>query len=181
MDSKACLKKEQSTIHTFCINLLKDVTQRMHTLLTHLCREDSSTLTHWTCPFPIEGVPGYLIITKFYRNSMQTVQTLIRRRRMRRLIWVYAVCQCAFYFYGTPGINGLVMYHIMPCIVSYHVSYHIMYHMSRREDYPDNRFLLFLYENVRCGYSLEASRRGACKKNTHNIHFCGEIKIRIFC
>ena len=29
-------------------------------------------------------------------NLMQTVQTLIRRRVMRRLIWVCAVCQCSF-------------------------------------------------------------------------------------
>ena len=36
---------------------------------------------------------------------LQTVKTLIRRRLMRRLIWVYTVCQCPFS--GTLGINGL--------------------------------------------------------------------------
>ena len=38
---------------------------------------------------------------------MQTVKTLIRRRILRRLIWIYTVCQCPFY--GTPGINWLVL------------------------------------------------------------------------
>ena len=36
---------------------------------------------------------------------MQTVQTLIRRRVLWRLICVYTVCQCPFY--GTLGLNGL--------------------------------------------------------------------------
>ena len=36
---------------------------------------------------------------------MQTVYTLIKRRALRRLVWVYTVCQCLFY--GTPNINGL--------------------------------------------------------------------------
>ena len=36
---------------------------------------------------------------------MQTVQILIRRRVLRRLIWVYIVCQCPFY--GMLGLNGL--------------------------------------------------------------------------
>ena len=35
---------------------------------------------------------------------MQTVQTLIRRRVLWRLFWVYIVCQRIFY--GTLGING---------------------------------------------------------------------------
>ena len=36
---------------------------------------------------------------------MQTVQTLIRRWFLRRLIWVYSVCQCPLN--GTLGLNGL--------------------------------------------------------------------------
>ena len=39
---------------------------------------------------------------------MQIVVTLIRRRRMWRLIWAYTVCQCSFY--RTLDINGLIMY-----------------------------------------------------------------------
>ena len=38
-------------------------------------------------------------------NLMQTVQTLIRRRVLWSLIWVYTVCQCPIY--GTLGLNGL--------------------------------------------------------------------------
>ena len=37
---------------------------------------------------------------------MQTVLTQIRRRVLRRLIWVYTVYQCPFY--GTLGINELI-------------------------------------------------------------------------
>ena len=36
---------------------------------------------------------------------MQTVETLIRRRVLRRLIWDCTVCQCPFY--ETLGVNGL--------------------------------------------------------------------------
>ena len=36
---------------------------------------------------------------------MQTASTLIRRRILPRLIWVYTICQCPFY--GTTGIMGL--------------------------------------------------------------------------
>ena len=38
---------------------------------------------------------------------MQTVYILIRRRGMRRLIWVYTVCQC--FFYNTLWINELTL------------------------------------------------------------------------
>ena len=41
---------------------------------------------------------------------METVRTLIKRRVLRRLIWVYTVFQCPFY--GTPGLNGLRNDHI---------------------------------------------------------------------
>ena len=46
------------------------------------------------------------IIVMFCRhNLMQTVLTLIRRRVLRRLIWVYTVCQCPVY--GTLGLYAL--------------------------------------------------------------------------
>ena len=47
-----------------------------------------------------------------YLNLMQTVWTLIRRRVLRRLIWVSTVCQCPFY--GTQDLNGLRTLH--PCL-----------------------------------------------------------------
>ena len=37
--------------------------------LTHLCRVDSSTITLWTGPFPIEGIFVIFTIAIFYRNS----------------------------------------------------------------------------------------------------------------
>ena len=39
-------------------------------------------------------------------NYLQTVETLIRRRILRRLIWVCTVCQLPFY--GSPNYNGLI-------------------------------------------------------------------------
>ena len=33
-------------------------------------------------------------------NCLQTMETLIRRRILRRLIWVFTVCQLPFYFLG---------------------------------------------------------------------------------
>ena len=54
----------------------------------------------------IRGVWLAFIIVMFCRNiwTMQTVKTLIRRRVLWRRIWVYTVCQCAFY--GTLDLYG---------------------------------------------------------------------------
>ena len=38
-------------------------------------------------------------------NYLQTVETMIRRRVLRRLIWVCTVCQSPFK--GSPDYNGL--------------------------------------------------------------------------
>ena len=56
---------------------------------------DFSIPINWTSPFPNLGVPGAFFYFDFIFNrisSKQTVQTLIRRRVLRRLIWVYTVC-----------------------------------------------------------------------------------------
>ena len=65
--------------------------------ITHICLMDFSILINWTSPFWIIGVSDVLF--HFYsisnRNSCkQTVKTLIRRRDLRRLIWVCTVCLC---------------------------------------------------------------------------------------
>ena len=64
--------------------------------LTYICLRDPSILIIWKSSFPIVGVSGVLL---FYSISnryscYQTVKTLIRRRVLRRLIWVYTVCLC---------------------------------------------------------------------------------------
>ena len=46
------------------------------------------------------------IPTEKWLNYLQTVETLIRRRVLRRLIWVCTVCQLPFY--GSPDYNGLM-------------------------------------------------------------------------
>ena len=77
-------------------------------LLTRICLVDFSILIKWASPFPISGVSGLLLhlYLIFNRNSCkQTVKTLIRRRILRRLIWV-----CTVWLgpkIGTPGLYGL--------------------------------------------------------------------------
>ena len=56
---------------------------------------DFSILINWTSEFRILGVSGVRFHFYFIsnRNSCeQTVQTLTRRRVLRRLIWIYTVC-----------------------------------------------------------------------------------------
>ena len=52
---------------------------------------------NWTSSFPFQGLLGGIL--HFHSNfnrtfCMQTVETLIRRHIMWRLIWVYAVSLC---------------------------------------------------------------------------------------
>ena len=61
------------------------------------CRVDYSIIINWTSPFPMLGVSGVLFYFHSISNSnscYQTVKTLIRRRVLRRLIWVCTVCLC---------------------------------------------------------------------------------------
>ena len=77
-------------------------------MLTHICPVDFSILNDWTSPFPNLGV--FRVLFHFYsisnRNSCkQTMQTLVRRRILRRLIWVCTVCLGPKN--GTLGLYGL--------------------------------------------------------------------------
>ena len=65
--------------------------------LTHLCRMEFHSLINWTSQFPFEG----LLDDSFHFSSncdrtfcKQTVETLIRRRIVRRLVWVSTICTC---------------------------------------------------------------------------------------
>ena len=67
-----------------------------------------------TRPYPILGVLG--VIFHFYSNSNrtfceQTVEVLIRRRVLRRLIWICTVCLCPTK--GTLSLYGLKEMHIL--------------------------------------------------------------------
>ena len=86
--------------------------------LTHICPVNSSILINWTRPSPILGASG--ILFHFYSISnrnycwqtvrnycWQTVKTLIRRRVLRRLIWVCTVCLCPKN--RTLGLYGLIL------------------------------------------------------------------------
>ena len=64
--------------------------------LTHYILVDSSSVIGWMSPFVILGVSG--LFGRFYSifdgmSYWQSVQTLIRRHIMWRLIWVCTVCQ----------------------------------------------------------------------------------------
>ena len=77
--------------------------------LTHLSRMDFHTLISRTSPFPILRVLGGVF--HFYSNSNRTlcehtVETLIRRRVLWRLIWVCTVCLC-------PTKKTLCLYGLM--------------------------------------------------------------------
>ena len=97
---------------------LEIMRQKKHvgvTLITHLSRMDFPIPINWTSPFPILGVLGPVF--QFYQNfdrifCKQTVETLIRRRVMRRLVWVCTVCLCptkrALGLYGLTHIASFL-------------------------------------------------------------------------
>ena len=65
--------------------------------LTHLFRMYFPILIDWTSQFPILWLLGGIF--HFYSNfkrkfCKQTVENLIRRRVLRRLIWFCCVCRC---------------------------------------------------------------------------------------
>ena len=79
--------------------------------LTHVYLVDPPILINWTSPFPILGVSGVLF--HFYSISnryscLQTVKTLIKRRILRRLIWICTICLCSKN--GMLGLYGLKIF-----------------------------------------------------------------------
>ena len=81
--------------------------------LSHICLLDFSILINWTSPFRILGVSGvrfhfYSILNR--SSCKQTVKTLIRRRVLRRLIWVCTVCLGPKN--GTQGSYGLINFEL---------------------------------------------------------------------
>ena len=81
-----------ATDYRYCINLY------MATVLTHFCLLGSSTLISWASPFPFKGLLGGIFFP-FYSNFNRTfckqiVESLIRRRILRRLVWFCTVCRC---------------------------------------------------------------------------------------
>ena len=73
------------------------------------------TLINWTSPFPILELLGGIF--HFYSNfkrkfCLQTVENLIRRHILRRLIWFYTVCRC-------PTKRTLGLYGLIECFVNW--------------------------------------------------------------
>ena len=70
------------------------------------------TIINWTSPFSIKWLLGGVFY--FYSNLnrttifKETVETLIRRRKTPRLIWVCTVCGCPLKW--MLGLNGLNSY-----------------------------------------------------------------------
>ena len=76
--------------------------------LTHCILNRLSHTIYRKSPILILGTPGYeiyIFLEKKWLNYLQTVETLIRRRVLRRLIWVCTICYLPFY--GSPDYNGL--------------------------------------------------------------------------
>ena len=65
--------------------------------LTHLCQMEFHTIINWNSPFLFKGVLGgifHLYLSFNRKLCKQTVETLIRRRILWRLIWVCTICLC---------------------------------------------------------------------------------------
>ena len=76
--------------------------------LTHLCLMEFTTLVNWTNLFRVLGVLGSKCQFQLNFKSTfcrRTVETLIRRRVLRRLVWVCTVCLCPTN--RTLGLYGL--------------------------------------------------------------------------
>ena len=74
--------------------------------LTHCRLNRLSNTIYRKSPISILGTAGCEIYIFLKKNGWtQTVETLIRRRVLRRLIWVCTVRQLPFY--GSPDYNGL--------------------------------------------------------------------------
>ena len=61
---------------------------------THLCQMEFPSVINWTSPFPFEMLLGssYHFYSNFDRTfCKQTVETLIRRHILQRLVWVTTV------------------------------------------------------------------------------------------
>ena len=91
-----------------------DESHRRHCVVsfTHLNRMEFPTVINWTSPFPFKGAMNgnFHFYSNFNRTICeQTVETLIRRRVVRRLIWICTVCQC--HTKRTLGLNGLSKTH----------------------------------------------------------------------
>ena len=83
--------------------------------LTHLSRMYFPIPINWSSPFPILGLLGgvFHLYSNFKRNfCKQTVENLIRRRILRRLIWCCTVCRCptkrtlCLYGFNCPSLHG---------------------------------------------------------------------------
>ena len=86
--------------------------------LTHCRLYRLSHTIYWKSPISILGTAGYEIHIFTYShilhipkekwlNYLQTVETLIRCRVLRHLIWGCTVCQLPFY--RSPDYNGLII------------------------------------------------------------------------
>ena len=102
---------------------------------------------------------------------MQTMQTLIRRRILWRLIWVYTVCQCPFHW--TRGINGLransFFRREQKQSLRKHAYTNILKILQPKKEIfqiKNSDIFHISAQNIDCGYSLEPPLT-----STHNLCF----------
>ena len=103
-------KGRQILLDFLCVSSCDKTSQRKQKIsaLTHCILVGSSTVICWARLFVILGVLG--LFSHFYtifkgKPCQQTMQTLISRHSMWRLIWVCTVCLGSFNRF--PGKNGL--------------------------------------------------------------------------
>ena len=89
-----------------CIFAQSSSCAHLYITLTHLCRVDSSILTLWTGSFQYKECLVSLYCYGFFFIEIPVFNANSIDPVLRRLIWVYTVCQCAFY--RSLGINGLI-------------------------------------------------------------------------
>ena len=100
--------QHKSLLLAFCFGPVLVLIVMTYLLLTHCILNRLSHTVYWKSPISNLGTPGYEILREKWLNYLQTVETLIRRHILRRLIWVCTVCQLPFY--GSPDYNGFYMF-----------------------------------------------------------------------
>ena len=129
-------------------------------------------------------------------NYLQTGETLIRRRILRRLIWVCTVCQLPFY--GSPDYNGLKRWlsdrfisspQFKPGHNVYIITKTYLYNFDPLKPHfyivklgftGVHIIFLISIQNIDCGYSLEPSRQGGSNEYSQSMFWAEIGKISEF-
>ena len=130
----------------------------LYSYLTHLCRMYFPILINWMSPFPVLGLLGgiFHFHSNFKRNlCKQTVENLIRRRVLRRLIWFCTVCQSP-----TKRTLGLYGFNTYTCMSIFAYFYYTDIYIE----------LLRGYHNLDTGLNIQHKGSGKLTIRAYNGH-----------